>query len=95
MSYNWKAVEGQDWSNRARYNIYKIMREKNIAGTSVHLDGLSHKKLFVFMSGRQDITLTKLQLLADFLDVRFYDLFNPIPANPKTFKRAYRRREDV
>ena len=84
MSYNWKAVEGQDWSNRARYNIYKIMREKNIAG-----------KLFVFMSGRQDITLTKLQLLADFLDVRFYDLFNPIPANPKTFKRAYRRREDV
>jgi len=89
MSYNWKEVEGADWSNRARYNIYVTMRRNNISARRLDIKGVSLKKLYMFMSGQQDITVLKLQAIAEALDMKVGEMFCPIPAERETYQRAY------
>ena len=90
MSYKWKEVEGQELANRARYNIYRIMRHKNLPASQNVIAGISAKKIYTFLSGRQDITLTKLEIIADGLHVGITTLFRPIPKNPEKLKMPYR-----
>lgn len=89
MSFSWKIVEGQDWSNRARYNIYDHMRKNNISARSLTVEGASNKKLYMFMSGKQDITVTKLMKVANALGMTFAHIFDPIPKHPTEYKGAY------
>ena len=90
MSYNWKEIEGQEWANRARYNIYRIMREQNLPASRDVIQGVSPKKIYEFLSGRQDITLGKLAFIADGLHVSMITLFQPIPDNPEVLPMPYR-----
>ena len=90
MSYKWKEIEGQEWANRARYNIYRIMREKNLPASQNVIEGISSKKIYTFLSGQQDITVTKLGIIADGLHIGLTTLFKPIPENPEVLKMPYR-----
>ena len=91
MSYSWKEVEGAEWANRARYNIYVKMRSNNISARKLKMDSVSLKKLYMFMSGQQDITVPKLEAIASALDMRPYEMFRQIPdeAEREVFPRSY------
>ena len=89
MSYSWKSVPGQEFSNRARYNICYFMRKMNIAASSNAIPGVSAKKIYLFLSGQQDITISKLGLIADYLGMDICNLFYPIPDKPEELKMPY------
>ena len=89
MSYNWKEVEGADWSNRARYNIYVKMRKNNISARRLPMSGVSIKKMYMFMSGQQDITINKIMAIGNALGMEMGEMFHPIPEVRETFQRAY------
>lgn len=93
MSYAWKPVEGQEWSNRARYNIHVMMRKANIPASKVKIEGVSAKKIYEFLVGKQDITVKKLGAIADFLGVSINTLFKAIPDVPEVVKPPYRHNQ--
>ena len=74
--YTAKEVEGQDFSNRVRKNIERIMTSRGIPGGH----GLPHMTaagLYKFMSGRCDITVTRASQIADDLGVSLQELLAP------------------
>jgi DNA-binding phage protein len=95
MSYKWKEVEGQEWANRARYNIYVIMRMKNMPASASLIEGISREKLYRFMSGQQDITLTKLALVAEGIGVSMMRLFKEIPKVRQELPMPYRVKKNA
>lgn len=95
MSYSWKSVPGQDYSNRARYNICYFMRKNNIAASSNVIPGVSAKKIYLFLSGKQDITISKLGLIANYLGMDICNLFYPIPEKPEELKMPYSYKAEI
>lgn len=72
-----KQVPGQTYSNRVRKNLCKVMEARGITSRQA-LPNMSQSGLHKFVSGRGDITLTKLQIIADDLGVSIFDLLrNP------------------
>ena len=68
-----QSVEGQTYSNRIRLNIASIMESRGMVGMN-GLPSLSQSGLYKFVSGRGDITITRLQMVADDLGVSIFDL---------------------
>jgi hypothetical protein len=68
-----KEVKGQLYSNRIRNNIQKIMESRDMAG-SAGLPHMTKNGLYKFVSGRGDITVTRLQIVADDLGVSIFEL---------------------
>jgi hypothetical protein len=92
MSYQWKPVEGQDWSNRARYHVYRLMRLRNLPASDKNvIPGVSPKTLYNFLVGDSDMTITRLGLIADACGVQMRTLFDPIPDNPRELPRPHRK----
>lgn len=71
-----KLVPGQTYTNRVRLNLQRIGNARGIHTT--HLPNFSEAGLWKFMRGGSDITLFKLQTLADDLGVPIFELL----ANP-------------
>lgn len=72
-----KHVAGQTYSNRVRKNLAQILTARGITSRQA-LPNFSQSGLHKFISGRGDITLTKLQIIADDLSVSIFDLLrNP------------------
>ena len=68
-----QTVDGQTYSNRVRQNIAAIMGARGMAGMN-GLPNLSQSGLYKFISGRGDITITRLQMVADDLGVSIFEL---------------------
>jgi len=66
-------VDGQFYSNRIRKNVAKIMEERGMPG-SQGLPRMTAAGLYKFMSGNADITMTRVQWLADDLGVSVAEL---------------------
>jgi len=71
--YTANEVDGQLYSNRVRINIARIMESRGMSGGK-GLPNMSHTGLYKFVSGRGDITVTRLQQIAEDLGVGFFDL---------------------
>lgn len=68
-----KVVAGQTYSNRVRKNLSQLLVARGITSRQA-LPNFSQSGLHKFISGRGDITLTKLQIIADDLGVSIFDL---------------------
>jgi transcriptional regulator with XRE-family HTH domain len=66
-------AEGQDISNRARENIYRLLDERGIS-VRRGLKALKFRGLYNFLSSRSDITVTRLQRVAEELGVSFEEI---------------------
>jgi transcriptional regulator with XRE-family HTH domain len=65
--------DGQTYTNRIRKNVSRIMTERGMRAYR-GLPHMSQAGLYKFLSGKADITVTKLQLLADDLGVSVFEL---------------------
>jgi hypothetical protein len=66
-------VKGQFYTNRVRKNVARIMTERDMPG-SKGLPHMSAAGLYKFMSGGADITMTRMQMIADDLGVSVAEL---------------------
>jgi hypothetical protein len=66
-------IKGQFYTNRVRKNVAKIMEERGMSG-SKGLPHMSSAGLYKFMSGGADITMTRVQMIADDLGVSVPEL---------------------
>jgi len=76
--YTPKDVPGQTYSNRVRRNVARIMRSRGMPGSG----GLPHMTsagLYKFMTGRVDMTITRVQMIADDLGVSVNELLQYCP----------------
>ena len=71
--YQVKEVEGQIYTNRIRKNVARIMESRGMAG-SKGLPSLSHQGLYLFIAGKSDMTVTRVQQIADDLGVSIFEL---------------------
>jgi len=74
----WSLVPGQEYSNRARYNIRRVMIAKGMPikhGT----ESCAPKTLHNFCHGKADMTIGKLQQVAVDLNVSMATLFRRVP----------------
>ena len=71
--YKASEVKGQIYSNRIRANLSRIMEQRGMSGKKA-LPHMGHAGLWKFVSGRGDITVTRLQHIADDLGIGFFDL---------------------
>lgn len=73
--YQAKDVPGQLVANRIRRNIAQIMQARGMSGTS-GLPSISGMGLYRFISGKSDMTLTRVQRIADDLGVTVAELLS-------------------
>jgi hypothetical protein len=73
--YTPKDVAGQTYTNRIRRNVARVMSQRGMAG-SRGLPHMSSAGLFKFLSGNADITITRLQHVADDLGVSVGELLS-------------------
>jgi transcriptional regulator with XRE-family HTH domain len=78
-------IDGQVYSNRIRRNLSRIMVERGVLGYK-GLPHMSASGLYKFISGRGDITITKLQEVADDLGVGFFDLLSNVTSDQASLK---------
>jgi transcriptional regulator with XRE-family HTH domain len=71
--YTARDIEGQIYSNRIRRNIAQIMGSRGMAGYK-GLPSISSPGLARFIHGKGDITVTRLQRVADDLGVSIFEL---------------------
>ncbi len=79
MIENLRYVDGEPVTNRARYWIYSHLQNQNKTMKECEIEGVSRKTIWSFVSNGRSMTIEKLALLADFLDVDFRSLFDPTP----------------
>lgn len=71
--YTHRPIDGQRYSNRVRANICRIMESRGMAGGN-GLPRLSQSGLYKFVAGGGDMTITKLQDVAEDLEVSIFEL---------------------
>ena len=82
MSYSWSEVDGQEWSNRARYNLYCLFKLYELPTSTPLVEGVTPRTIYNFMSGRNDTTISTLAKIADFFEIPLTKLFMEIPEKP-------------
>ena len=75
--YTARDVVGQTYTNRIRRNIARIMSQRGMPGSG-GLQHMSAAGLFKFLSGNADITITRLQHVADDLGVSIHELLSHV-----------------
>ena len=75
---NWTEVPGQEYSNRARYHLRRLMHERGYP-FSEGLNAYAARSMYNFVHEGADITLFKLELIAEELDVKVETMLLPIP----------------
>ena len=71
--YKARSIDGQTYSNRVRQNLWRIMESRNMVGMQ-GLPSLSQSGLYKFIAGGGDMTITRLQHVADDLGVTIFEL---------------------
>jgi hypothetical protein len=74
----WKPVQGQKYSNRARYHLCRIMLER---GYSMRdgLDCITSRALYNFTRYGSDITLNRLTRIVDEIGITLGTVLRPYP----------------
>lgn len=78
IKVSWVPVDGELYANRARYNVRRIMAEKGLM-IKHGLPSMSSRGLYNFSRYGADITLTKLQGVAEDLGVKLETLLRSYP----------------
>jgi len=73
--YRVKTIDGQTYSNRVRLNLAQLMDRRGMPGY-VALPSLSQSGLYKFVAGGGDMTITRLQHVADDLGVSIFTLLS-------------------
>ena len=71
--YQVKEVENQLYANRIRKNVARVMDERGMPG-HLGLPSMTKVGLYKFISCGSDITITRLQQIADDLGVSIFEL---------------------
>lgn len=84
MIKNLRYVEGEPVTNRARYWVFTLLQNRGVVSNTMNVEGISRKTVWSFVSNRRSMTIEKLALLAEYLEVDFRDLFAPTPEEMAT-----------
>lgn len=57
-------------------NLKKLRKEKSLTQDDIGTNGISRSMISLIETARTDITITKLKIIADNLNVKVKDLFN-------------------
>ncbi len=87
MIENLRLVDGEPVTNRARYWVWTLLRQRDIVSNTMDVDGFSRKTVWSFVSNGRSMTIEKLARLADYLEVDFKDLFQPTPDEMKALNK--------
>ncbi len=79
MIENLRLADDEPVTNRARYWVWRLLQDRGVVSNQMEIEGVSKKTIWSFVSNRRSITIEKLAILADYLDVDFRDLFVPTP----------------
>jgi hypothetical protein len=74
----WTPREGEDFPNRARYNLRRLLWEKD-RPIYKGLKCITFKSLYNFVGGVYDMRLSTLEKIANEIGVDFLEFFTPIP----------------
>lgn len=76
--FKWKPRPGQEFANRARFHIHRLLTAREIPITQ-GLKCCASRTLYKFINGRSDMTITMLENVASELGTSVLGLFRPRP----------------
>lgn len=80
--FSWKPRAGEEFANRARYHIHRLMTRKKLP-ISGGLKCAAPRTLTKFINGESDMTITMLENVAEELGTSLPAMFRPRPIRPE------------